>query len=111
MCARQAGCVFLADKEVFCSQHGDQRGEREVVPERDIYLNRCVSIETHYDRPGRRIPRALEVEKAVLQIGTTVTYFSVWGSSVCLCSYVCSGYNLLVYMQPTLYCSMPIRAV
>lgn len=41
-----------------------------MVPELElIYVDRCVFVDAHPDRPGRKMPRQLEAGKVALQLG------------------------------------------
>ena len=73
-CARRSNCLFLYNKQVFCSSHREH-GEGEVaLPEGEVAVTRGIFVDTHPDRPGRKIPRTLEVSKAAIQIGTFIFF-------------------------------------
>ena len=40
-----------------------------VLPDSDVFVSRCVMIESNPDKVNRKIPRALEIDKARIQIG------------------------------------------
>ena len=73
MCSNRR-CVFLSNKEVYCDKHRGHVGTKEVLPEADVSVERCVFIDSHPDRPGRKIPRVLEAGRLALQIGKVVNY-------------------------------------
>ena len=61
--------MFLSNKEVYCDKHRGHVGSKEVLPEADISVERCVFIDSHPDRPGRKVPKVLEASRLALQIG------------------------------------------
>lgn len=64
-CARNANCLFLVDKTMFCSQHHNDAKRKNIIEEKNFEINRPVYVEL-----DRRKKKTVEPSKIQFIIGS-----------------------------------------